>query len=417
MTRRRSILRCVWLAAVAAGFLLATSPSAAQQSMWARRSTTGPSPRAGHAMAYDSARGVTVLFGGASGPSTSDTLFNDTWEWDGTAWTLRTPSNSPRPRVGGAMAYDAARHVCVLYGGYDPNGFDDQTCEWNGTNWVFPSVTGIPPNPSQFGHRMAMAYDSTRGVTVLFGSTDFSGAGLVATYTWNGTGWTKLITPGPCERAGHDMAYDSARGAAILFGGTNNLGCSSDNMLGDTWAWNGTAWMQKIATGPSSRTTHALAFDAGRSLMVLFGGINFATVPYPLYGDTWAWNGTAWNREATTGPSPRHGHAMAYDSARGVTVLFGGTDLSNDPSGDTWEYGPAGACCNNGSCSVTTEANCPGTWTSGASCATAPVTASASPNTACPGQTVALSASGGSPLLEQDQQIRECLMCFSEFDE
>jgi hypothetical protein len=30
---------------------------------------------------------------------------------------------------------------------------------------------------------------------------------------------------------------------------------------------------------------------------------------------------------------------MAYDSARGVTVLFGGTDQTSTPLGDTWEYG------------------------------------------------------------------------------
>ncbi len=36
-------------------------------------------------MAYDSARGVTVLFGGG----TDHGLSGQTWEWDGTQWTLR----------------------------------------------------------------------------------------------------------------------------------------------------------------------------------------------------------------------------------------------------------------------------------------------------------------------------------------
>jgi hypothetical protein len=38
-----------------------------------------PSPRVGHAMAYDSTRGVTVLFGGDN----KTTLLYDTWGWNG----------------------------------------------------------------------------------------------------------------------------------------------------------------------------------------------------------------------------------------------------------------------------------------------------------------------------------------------
>ena len=39
-----------------------------------------PGQRAHHAMAYDSDRGVTVLFGGEIGVTGSETYFNDTWQ-------------------------------------------------------------------------------------------------------------------------------------------------------------------------------------------------------------------------------------------------------------------------------------------------------------------------------------------------
>ena len=60
------------LAARGATLLLALSlfctcmqASASAQSVgWIQRTESGPSPRLKHAMAYDSARGVTVLFGG-----------------------------------------------------------------------------------------------------------------------------------------------------------------------------------------------------------------------------------------------------------------------------------------------------------------------------------------------------------------
>src|SRR5436190_11706083 len=42
----------------------------------------------GTAMVHDSNRGVTVLFGGTDG----DDYLNETWEWDGQIWALRSTS-------------------------------------------------------------------------------------------------------------------------------------------------------------------------------------------------------------------------------------------------------------------------------------------------------------------------------------
>ena len=63
-----------------------------------------PTARSGHAVAYDAARGRVVLF---AGYAAGDARRNDTWEWDGSAWTERTPpAGSPTARSGHAMAYD-----------------------------------------------------------------------------------------------------------------------------------------------------------------------------------------------------------------------------------------------------------------------------------------------------------------------
>lgn len=62
------------------------------------------------------------------------------------------------------------------------------------------------------------------------------------------------------------MAYDAARGLTVLFGGwtggTNNA---------QTWEWDGTAWTQRVVSGPSGRVSHAMAYDAARGVTVLFG--------------------------------------------------------------------------------------------------------------------------------------------------
>ena len=43
-------------------------------------------------------------------------------------------------------------------------------------------------------------------------------------------------------------------------------------------------------------------------------------------------------RFPATSPSARGGSAMAYDAARGRVVLFGGADVDGTPLGDTWTW-------------------------------------------------------------------------------
>src|SRR5262245_11528252 len=72
---------------------------------WAQRSpATRPPPRIAHAMAYDGARGVTTLFGGYPGDAAGTAI----WEWNGADWTRRSPATSPGTRQRHAMAYDSA---------------------------------------------------------------------------------------------------------------------------------------------------------------------------------------------------------------------------------------------------------------------------------------------------------------------
>ncbi len=75
-------------------------------------------------------------------------------------------------------------------------------------------------------------------------------------------------------------------------------------------------------------------YDAARAEIVVFGGYG-STVG--SLGDTWAWNGTNWRLAATTGPSPRMGAAIAYDSLRSRIVLVGGAGGPAQTS-DHWEW-------------------------------------------------------------------------------
>ena len=65
-----------------------------------------------------------------------------------------------------------------------------------------------------------------------------------------------------------------------------------------------------------------MVFDAARHDIVLFGGES--DVPPFVLGDTWTWDGNAWKQEhPAKSPSPRAGAAIAYDATRRQVVLFG----------------------------------------------------------------------------------------------
>lgn len=288
-----------------------------------------PSPRYDHAIAYDSDRGVTVLFGGSDNPSTGVT--GDTWEWDGEAWTRRA-TDGPSRRYIHAMAYDNRRGVTVLFGGRSHGGENGETWEWDGTIWKLRSVTGPSPR-----HDHALTYDSARGVTVLFGGRNDEGYNG-ETWEWDGATWTQrcldcvLGVTSPMRREGHALVYDSHRGVTLLFGGYPG------GYNGETWEWDGVAWRQRVSSGPSQRTVHAMAYDSARGVAVLFGGRDAVNDN----GETWEWDGAVWRQRIAAGPSPRWGHALAFDSRSSVVLLFGGYGGAYD--GKTWEYSPDCNC-------------------------------------------------------------------------
>jgi len=100
--------------------LLLAAPTRGQL-RWKPEPTSLPLPRAEPALAYDGARQRTVLFGGRH----DDPGLADTWEWDGTVWTRRSPVQSPPARIGAALAYDAARGRTVLFGGRSATALSD----------------------------------------------------------------------------------------------------------------------------------------------------------------------------------------------------------------------------------------------------------------------------------------------------
>jgi hypothetical protein len=253
-------------------------------SSWIQRApATSPPSRANHAMAYDSVRGRVVLFGGINWEGGGNNILADTWEWDGNTWVERTPATGPPARMSHAMACDSPRQRTVLFGGWTGFSLLADTWEWDGNAWV----ESTPATSPAARYANAMAYDGERGRAVLFGGGGETSPYLLAdTWEWNGATWVdRTPATSPPPRSYHALAYDSSRERLVLFGGVRSYVPDS---LADTWEWNGSAWVETTpATSPAARYAPAMAYDGARGRMLLFGGLYVDGGTYHYLGDTW----------------------------------------------------------------------------------------------------------------------------------
>lgn len=355
-----------------------------------RTSPTAPAPRTWFAMAHDSWRRRTVLYGGDDG---TPVPLTDTWEWDGVAWARRQPVPFPRAVYPIDMAFDEARGICVMLllavVGIEHWQWDGESWEqrfpprkpsararlvfdaargsvvaideavlwqWDGSEWLRRALPNAPPRGAI---AQGAAYDAARNrIVVGWAPThELSGATWVAvppprstptrgavaqdpvsgaamlfdgrrTWRWAVAGWLELQpATAPPPRLEPALADDAGRGRVLLFGGWDG-----SQFLGDTWEWDGSDWVEHFpAISPPPNTGHAMAYDPVRRRVVLWGGLRAAPAT------TWEWDGSAWSAVATPrGPSDRARSAMAFDAASRRVLLFGG--LGTGVLGDTWAF-------------------------------------------------------------------------------
>ena len=99
---------------------------------WRKVADQGPRARYAHGMVFDERAGVVLLYSGAA--AHRDAPLEDMWQWDGTRWTeIRLSGPTPGYRYQPVMAYDRARGKTVLYGGIQ--GSRNDTWEWDGRQW------------------------------------------------------------------------------------------------------------------------------------------------------------------------------------------------------------------------------------------------------------------------------------------
>ena len=290
-----------WIAAAALMFPLVASAQ--------------PAPRYSVAAAFDPVRRELVTFGGRTNDGADS---SETWRWNGAAWN-RYEGPAPSARNGAAMTWDGQR--ILLFGGVRGQQPLGDTWAWDGERWTEIATTG-PSARTLAG----LAHDSRRGRVVLFGGLSGS-TPRGDTWEWDGATWIARDVGNPPARSLHGLAYDEARGVVVLFAGNSGLGPST--ILGDTWMYDGTSWIEASPTRPRDHV--AMAWSPALQRVAVFGGYDGDQT-----NETLEWDGARWLVSPATGVTPRLFAVLNADVAGGRMLLFGGFAIS--PFNELWSF-------------------------------------------------------------------------------
>jgi len=335
---RRIFVGAAILVAFAA---LPATPQTLSWSQW-KAAGTQPSPRQDGTIAYDPAGNQLFLFGGQDASSSK----NDLWSWsvDRAQWTQIQPSGAlPPARTYHSLVYDSKARRLIVFGGIGSSNFSDVWAfDIASASWSQLSPSGAGPSP-RHGH--SAIYDSARNRMVIsHGFTDAGRFNDTWAFDLAANSWSNLTPSGskPLNRCLHHAAYDAAGSRMFLYGG-----CSSGYgpcPQGDLWSFdlNTNQWTDRTpGSVPPARMLYAMAFDATRGRLVVFGGDGASG----LFNDTWEFDPTAgtWQKTTLSGASPnaRQRHETAWVNGIGMVFFGGATDsgLSNE----LWALAPVAA--------------------------------------------------------------------------
>lgn len=287
---------------------------------------------------YDEELERVVLIGRSGQPRPGERF--KVWSWTGKTWELMTEAG-PRVRGNAGGAYDAARRLGVVTGGAARTANDSayeviaETEITDARGWRKLSGTEVTARDHQ-----SMTFDRQRNTLVLFGGIGGDRATPWPADTWelNANGWMRVATEGPSGRGRTAMVYDATRRQVVLFGGVGAEPARGEPQpfFGDTWVWENQHWRRVADHGPKARYAHGMAYDQRAGVVLMYGGAG-AFRGTANFADMWKWDGARWTEIVLTGPTPGHRYqpVMVYDRKRGRTVLYGGLDGKDDA---TWEW-------------------------------------------------------------------------------
>jgi len=290
-----------------------------------------PTARENPAMGYDSARGTLVMFGG----SRSSTYYPETWISANPAsgWEKISTDTFVSARSATAMAWDKTHNGLLLFGGYRADGVNlNDMWLWDGADWNAVGADPLPPAR----HHHSLVTDPLTGNIYLFGGRDGSNNGLNDLWIWDGANWTEITDAGtpPTVNSSYiytRAAWDASDNALIVF----------NSLQRRTWKFKGGAWSQlSIATTPNPGWVYTFHYNPATESCILHGG-SYSNSPH-----TWEFRDDEWIQLSTpTNPGNRDSHACAYHAGLSQLVITQGdlgsstfNGASNVPDFNTYTY-------------------------------------------------------------------------------
>ena len=315
------------------------------------------------ALAYDPVRGCCVM---AAGRPIS------LWTWDGSTWTLLDGSGPAMTATGVyRLRFDPGTSRLILHGGitsqyppvhgtwaHDASGWTTIATPttfteaawgfgWDGIGllrlggvralkegiWRLEAAgwRRLPndyPEPRRTSAPPAFAASPARPELVLFGGYGDAAQALGDTWTLLDRTWTRqtpLHSPSPRGNAG--LAWWPTGQRFVLFGGVD--GQNQNNVLFDTWTWDGTDWTQLAPANAPTAPLQLVTDPSG-------GVLGLRRVSWVATNDQWLWNGTTWvNQPSLPAASAGMPWTAAHDAHRNrVVTAVGGVLWEWD--GVTW---------------------------------------------------------------------------------
>ncbi len=264
--------------------------------------STLPADRKNMCLAFDSARGQVVLFGGGD---LITAVLNDTWLFQDGRWRRQTPTTSPSPRFDVACAYDPVRDRVVMAGGTTAgNARLDEIWEWDGVTWARAGARLPAPVSAA-----TAAFDVDSLSVVVVGGAGANGD-VATVNSVSATGVVAFDGASPPARS-RAAATVHPGGGIVFFGGE-----SSAVPLDDTWLFEGGEFRALEVTAPAG-----VAADLAQAVL--------ATVDGDVYffagqaDKTFRLGANAWIEvEVERRPGARIDHRAT--STPSEAILFGG---------------------------------------------------------------------------------------------
>lgn len=204
-----------------------------------------PLPRHNAGMAWDAVHQRVVMFGGSSifgspmGPVGQ--LFGETWEWDGAAWTQRTPTTAPQ--AGGVLSttWDSSSQRVVMLTN------QDGVWSWDGNDW-----SRLADASSLSSFDSAIAFDRTSlKLLMVTGQNTYELA--------TDGGWSTIASASlPANITRSELVWDSQSNRVLL------------QAFRGTFEWNGVTWVDLRPRVKPLSEPEAMVFDGNLNRVTLF---------------------------------------------------------------------------------------------------------------------------------------------------